>query len=117
MCNLRWETLKWHIVNSNSNQLSVTDRIQNEDIGLFSENIFEKYSVLLLDLWFFHAQFLNILLCVWVQSLCVYMQSYFGKVALVVMSAKHVIPDPEMLSQYCVDALQEMKKAAVSLKA
>lgn len=51
------------------------------------------------------------------QSLCVYMQSYFGKVALVVMSAKHVIPDPETLSQYCVDALQEMKKAAVSLKA
>lgn len=50
MCNLRWETLKWHIVNSNSNQLSVTDRIQNENIGLFSENILEKYSVLPLDL-------------------------------------------------------------------
>ncbi len=82
----------------------------------FSEKILENLSSAA-RLMIFPCKFLNILLCVWVQSLCVYMQSYFGKVALVVMSAKHVIPDPEMLSQYCVDALQEMKKAAVSLKA
>jgi hypothetical protein len=31
------------------------------------------------------------------------------------MSAKHIIPDPEMIIQFCIDALHEMKKAAVSL--
>jgi len=50
------------------------------------------------------------------QSLCVYMQSYVGKVTLVVMSAKHIIPDPEKITQYCIDALEEMKLAALSLK-
>ncbi len=54
--------------------------------------------------------------CVNVQSLCVYMQSYVGKVTLVVMSAKHIIPDPEKITQYCIDALEEMKLAALSLK-
>jgi len=49
------------------------------------------------------------------QSFCVYMQSYCGKITLVVMSAKHIIPDPEMIIQFCFDALHEMKKAAVSL--
>jgi hypothetical protein len=49
------------------------------------------------------------------QSFCVYMQSYCGRITLVVMSAKHIIPDPEMIIQFCFDALHEMKKAAVSL--
>lgn len=31
------------------------------------------------------------------------------------MSSKHLIPDPEKLSQYCVDALEDMKKAAASI--
>jgi hypothetical protein len=51
----------------------------------------------------------------WVQSFCVYMQSYCGKVTFVVMSAKHIIPNPEIIIQFCFDALHEMKKAAVSL--
>jgi hypothetical protein len=42
--------------------------------------------------------------------------SYAGKAGLVVMSSKHLIPDPEKLSQYCVDALEDMKKAAASIK-
>ncbi|CAK9193288.1 unnamed protein product [Sphagnum troendelagicum] len=49
------------------------------------------------------------------QSFCVYMQSYCGKVTFVVMSAKHIIPNPEIIIQFCFDALHEMKKAAVSL--
>ncbi len=32
------------------------------------------------------------------------------------MGTKHLIPDPEKLSQYCVDALEDMKKAAASIK-
>ncbi len=42
--------------------------------------------------------------------------SYAGKAGLVVMSSKHLIPDPEKLSQYCVDALEDMKKVAASIK-
>ncbi len=52
---------------------------------------------------------------VWVQSLCFHLVSYAGKAGLVVMSTKHLIPDPQKLSQYCVDALEDMKKAAASI--
>ncbi|MCO5553434.1 hypothetical protein L7F22_006955 [Adiantum nelumboides] len=44
------------------------------------------------------------------QALCVHVQSYMGKVTLVVSSAKDIIPDPERLCQYMVCALEDMKK-------
>ncbi len=39
-----------------------------------------------------------------------------GELCWKVMSTKHLNPDPEKLSQYCVDALEDMKKAAASIK-
>ncbi|KAI5060072.1 hypothetical protein GOP47_0024492 [Adiantum capillus-veneris] len=44
------------------------------------------------------------------QALCVHVQSYMGKVTLVVSSAKDIIPDPDRLCQYMVCALEDMKK-------
>lgn len=46
------------------------------------------------------------------QALCVHIQSYMGKVALIVSSAKDVIPDPEILCKHMVCALEEMKQKA-----
>jgi hypothetical protein len=50
----------------------------------------------------------------WMQSLSIFFQSYAGKASLVVETARDLIPDPETLCQYMVDALQEMKQAVVS---
>ncbi|CAM6062056.1 unnamed protein product [Sphagnum tenellum] len=47
-------------------------------------------------------------------SLSIFFQSYAGKGSLVVETARDLIPDPETLCQYMVDALQEMKQAVVS---
>ncbi|CAM6016449.1 unnamed protein product [Sphagnum balticum] len=47
-------------------------------------------------------------------SLSIFFQSYAGKASLVVETARDLIPDPETLCQYMVDALQEMKQAVVS---
>ncbi|CAM6025957.1 unnamed protein product [Sphagnum balticum] len=43
------------------------------------------------------------------QSLCFYLVSYAGKAGLVVMGSKHLIPDPEKLSQYCASTLNEVE--------
>ncbi|KAL2629598.1 hypothetical protein R1flu_014284 [Riccia fluitans] len=45
-------------------------------------------------------------------ALCLHLQSYNGRVCLVTMASKDVIPDPEYLLQLCVEGLQDMKKAA-----
>jgi hypothetical protein len=50
----------------------------------------------------------------WMQSLSIFFQSYAGKASLVVETARDLIPDPDTLCQYMVDALQEMKQAVVS---
>lgn len=44
------------------------------------------------------------------QALCVHVQSYMGKVALVVSSARDIIPDPEILCEHMVCALEDMKQ-------
>lgn len=45
-------------------------------------------------------------------NLCIHLQSYAGKVTLVATVVELVIPDPDILLQCCVDALQKMVKAA-----
>ncbi|GAQ88467.1 Wax Ester Synthase [Klebsormidium nitens] len=42
------------------------------------------------------------------QGLIVHFVSYRGKVKFIACSIKEVVPDPEVLCQFCVDALEEM---------
>ncbi|KAG0583745.1 hypothetical protein KC19_3G159800 [Ceratodon purpureus] len=48
------------------------------------------------------------------QGVSVFLQSYMGKASLVVMSAEDIVPDPEVLCEYCVASLQEMLESAVA---
>ncbi|CAM6008879.1 unnamed protein product [Sphagnum balticum] len=50
------------------------------------------------------------------QSLSVFFQSYAGKASLVALTSRDLIPDPDTLCHYMVDALQEMKRAVVLLR-
>jgi hypothetical protein len=47
-----------------------------------------------------------------VQGVGIFLQSYMGKASLVVMSAEDIVPDPEILCEYCVASLQEMVESA-----
>lgn len=45
----------------------------------------------------------------------IFLQSYMGKASLVVMAAENVVPDPEVLCDYCVKSLQDMRRSAALL--
>lgn len=49
------------------------------------------------------------------QTVSIFLQSYMGKASLVVMAAENVVPDPEVLCDYCVKSLQDMRRSAALL--
>lgn len=48
------------------------------------------------------------------QALCVHIQSYMGKVTIVVSAAEDIIPDPDTLCKYMVCALEDMKQRIIT---